>query len=63
MKSFFQQAELLQTLFVQNGYDKTADILDCACGIGTQAVGLAKLGFPVTGSDISEKELAALQIK
>ena len=53
-----QQAELLQTLFVQNGYDKTADILDCACGIGTQAVGLAKLGFPVTGSDISEKELA-----
>jgi glycine/sarcosine N-methyltransferase len=28
-------------------------VLDCACGIGTQALGLAKLGFRVTGTDIS----------
>jgi len=28
-------------------------ILDCACGIGTQSLGLAKLGFRVTGSDVS----------
>lgn len=31
----------------------TARILDCACGIGTQALGLAKLGFRVQGCDIS----------
>jgi Methyltransferase domain len=29
-------------------------VLDCACGIGTQALGLANLGFCVTGSDVSE---------
>jgi glycine/sarcosine N-methyltransferase len=28
-------------------------VLDCACGIGTQALGLAKLGFRITGSDVS----------
>ncbi|MFD5072003.1 class I SAM-dependent methyltransferase [Streptomyces sp. NPDC058369] len=29
------------------------DVLDCACGIGTQALGLAALGHRVTGSDLS----------
>ena len=33
-------------------------ILDCACGIGTQALGLAALGFTVEGSDISMAEVA-----
>ena len=28
-------------------------ILDCTCGIGTQAIGLAMLGFRVEGSDTS----------
>jgi 2-polyprenyl-3-methyl-5-hydroxy-6-metoxy-1,4-benzoquinol methylase len=28
-------------------------VFDCACGIGTQALGLAKLGFCVTGADVS----------
>ena len=28
-------------------------VLDCACGIGTQALGLAKLGLSVTGTDLS----------
>ena len=28
-------------------------ILDCACGIKTQAIGLAMLGFRVEGSDTS----------
>jgi glycine/sarcosine N-methyltransferase len=30
-------------------------ILDCACGIGTQALGLSRLGFRVTASDISPR--------
>ncbi|MFF0411247.1 class I SAM-dependent methyltransferase [Kitasatospora sp. NPDC004745] len=29
------------------------DVLDCACGIGTQAIGLAGLGHRVTGTDLS----------
>jgi glycine/sarcosine N-methyltransferase len=33
------------------------DVLDCACGIGTQAIGLALLGYRVTGTDISERSL------
>jgi glycine/sarcosine N-methyltransferase len=28
-------------------------ILDCSCGVGTQAFGLARLGHKVTGTDIS----------
>ena len=53
-----EQALLLDHLFKKEGFDTSARILDCACGIGTQAIGLAGLGYPVTGSDISAGELA-----
>jgi SAM-dependent methyltransferase len=29
------------------------DVLDCSCGIGTQAIGLALRGFAVTATDVS----------
>ena len=58
-----EQAELLSGLFQENGFDKTATVLDCACGIGTQAIGLAALGYPVTASDISEAELAEAKVR
>lgn len=32
-------------------------VLDCSCGIGTQAIGLAKLGYKVHATDISPKEV------
>jgi len=32
-------------------------VLDCACGIGTQALGLARAGFAVAGSDLSAAEI------
>ena len=35
-----------------------ATLLDCACGIGTQALGLAARGYRVTGSDLSPAALA-----
>ena len=53
-----EQAAILEKLFTANGFDKSARILDCACGIGTQAIGLASIGYHVTGSDISNGELA-----
>ncbi len=53
-----EQAALLDGLFRECGFDASARVLDCACGIGTQAIGLAALGYRVTGSDISEVELA-----
>lgn len=52
-----EQAAILNTLFGEYGFDQGAQILDCACGIGTQAIGLARLGYQVIGSDISEGEL------
>jgi SAM-dependent methyltransferase len=52
-----EQAEILDKLFRERGFDRSAKILDCACGIGTQAVGIAALGYDVTGSDISRAEL------
>lgn len=56
--SVAQQAELLHGLFCASGFDAPAEILDCACGIGTQAIGLAGRGYCVTASDLSENELA-----
>ncbi len=57
-----EQAAMLDKIFRDNGFDKDfgkeARILDCACGIGTQAIGLAVLGYEVTASDISDGELA-----
>ncbi len=53
-----EQAEILRKLFENHGFENTVHILDCACGIGTQAIGLACLGYDVTASDISEGEIA-----
>lgn len=53
-----EQAAILDGIFWDNGFNKSACILDCACGIGTQAIGLAALGYHVTASDISKKEIA-----
>ena len=53
-----EQALILDRIFTANGFDKNANILDCACGIGTQAIGLASIGYHVTGSDISDGEIA-----
>ena len=44
-----EQAEILNRIFQNNGFDNTAGILDCACGIGTQAIGIASLGYNVSG--------------
>lgn len=53
-----EQAVILDRIIGDNGFDRTSRILDCACGIGTQAIGLAERGYPVTGSDISGGAIA-----
>ena len=35
------------------GDSRPIRVLDCACGIGTQSLGLATMGFEVTGCDVS----------
>lgn len=58
-----EQAVILDKLFCENGFDKSAKILDCACGIGTQAIGLAAVGYSVTASDISDGELKEAKVR
>ena len=52
-----EQGKLLQKIFQKFDFDMSSHILDCACGIGTQAIGLASLGYNVVASDISDGEL------
>ncbi len=47
-----QGADLAKVIQTQGIYNN-AKILDCSCGIGTQAIGLALEGFNVSGCDIS----------
>ena len=58
-----EQAEILDRLFAVSGFDRSARVLDCACGIGTQAIGLAGLGYDVTASDISDAELSEARVR
>lgn len=51
-----RQAGILGSLLRREcGLNNASSILDCACGIGTQSLGLAKLGFRVTGCDLSSR--------
>lgn len=51
------QAKILDKMIGNSGVRKKGKLLDCACGIGTQAVGLSMLGYQVTASDLSDGEL------
>lgn len=50
-----RQAEVLSTIIRSKFVDphKDVSLLDCSCGIGTQAIGLAQHGFNVTATDLS----------
>ncbi|MFI8423654.1 class I SAM-dependent methyltransferase [Streptomyces sp. NPDC085479] len=52
--SIRRQGDALDALI---GLDRAA-VLDCSCGIGTQAIGLALRGHRVTGTDISPRAAA-----
>ncbi|WP_331738192.1 class I SAM-dependent methyltransferase [Streptomyces sp. NBC_01276] len=49
-----RQGDALDALIDQD----RAAVLDCSCGIGTQAIGLALRGHRVTGTDISPRAAA-----
>ena len=57
--SMARQAETLGPILErESGPAGTIRVLDCASGIGTQALGLARLGFTVTVSDLSPRAVA-----
>lgn len=52
--SMARQAEALDGIVTADLGAGPHSILDVSCGIGTQSLGLARLGHRVTGSDLSE---------
>lgn len=53
--SIERQAEQLAGIIHERWGAEVRSVLDVACGIGTQAIGLARRGFAVTASDLSAK--------
>jgi len=45
---------IIAELLAARGLSAPARVLDCTCGIGTQALPLAVLGYSVTGTDLSQ---------
>lgn len=60
-QSIKTQGKILSNLFNKYAKRDIKKVLDCTCGIGTQAISLAYEGFAVTGSDISRNELTVAQ--
>lgn len=56
-KTIKRQADILQKLILSCTEVKNPKVLDCSCGIGTQAIALALKGYKVTASDISSAEI------
>ncbi len=55
--SLRRQAQQLDAVLRGSGAGTGSTVLDAACGIGTQAIGLAELGYQVTASDISQASI------
>jgi glycine/sarcosine N-methyltransferase len=51
-----RQASALDRL-IRDLLPDAGSVLDCSCGIGTQAIGLARLGYRVVGTDLSAGEI------
>jgi len=60
--SLQRQAEQLDGL-IRERWPHAADLLDAACGVGTQALGLAGRGYRVTGSDLSRVEVERARVE
>jgi glycine/sarcosine N-methyltransferase len=58
-----QAATLGPILMLECGGTMPMTILDCACGIGTQALGLARAGFRITGSDLSPRAIERARVE
>jgi glycine/sarcosine N-methyltransferase len=56
-----RQAAVLNPLIASYLHAGPLNILDCACGIGTQAIGFARHGHNVTASDLSPAAVARAQ--
>lgn len=60
-RSLTIQAAALDSVIREYFGDQISTVLDAACGIGTQSIGLAELGYKVTGSDLSSRAIKLAQ--
>jgi SAM-dependent methyltransferase len=56
-----RQGGILERLIAGTLGEGPKQVLDCSCGIGTQAIGLALRGYHVHGTDISPSAVARAQ--
>ena len=61
--SMQRQAAALNSIMRESWGVGVSSILDVSCGIGTQALGLAKLGYAVTASDLSPGEVDRAKVE
>jgi SAM-dependent methyltransferase len=61
--AILKQGAAISSLLGEFGVKSGDRVLDAACGIGTQTLGLAMLGFEVAASDISAGELERLRFE
>lgn len=59
-RSVEEQAAMLE-IVINEYFNDTEYILDAACGIGTQSIGLASRGFTLTASDFSSRAVQRAQ--
>lgn len=62
-ESIERQAGQLTTIISDRWGAGSKTILDVSCGIGTQAIGLAKRGFTVTASDLSAVAITRAKVE
>ena len=55
--SLESQSAALAAIIHRRWGESIRTILDVSCGIGTQAIGLARLGYDATGSDLSSRAI------
>ncbi len=55
--SILRQGQQLDSVIRESWGEKAREILDATCGVGTQALGLAALGYKVSGSDLAPQAL------
>jgi glycine/sarcosine N-methyltransferase len=61
-RTVLKQAEVLDRLIrLRKPAPSTLSVLDCSCGIGTQAIGLALRGYRVQATDVSPRAVERAQ--
>jgi glycine/sarcosine N-methyltransferase len=62
-RSIERQAAVLHPILIASMHGSALKVLDCACGIGTQAIGFAKSGHHVVASDLSQSAVSRARLE